>query len=434
MSPVSRGRKPKKSRKRPAGRPGSGQRSGAGGQRADPDWPTVLAHLRSRLRRGEEPTWFQPAIEEILDDAGVVLSADGPRALEETTSTMLGRQLRLAVRDELGGKFDWWLLEVIAALAEHARGELEAGSDGWEAPWRLLYGIASVAVPPLAFGATSALRSLVPHLLGVAPELSWLDALLEIAATGEVWKMRDAYGTRLAVIAGFTYPGGLDPSVFLFDIDACGVVTIANAGVHDDVAQAAAAWRRYAGEPAAGTEPWPVTTADDLVCLVQADQDEMEVDGDESDSALDNWFRALRRGIDVADAWKRRGTPLPAWKSLYGDADPEPTVAAFTTWYTARHGEPPDVEAADLLAGEWLDGCLPEARHGASPHRVRYFREVMGDWTTDPVTADAKSLFPDWIRWNCEQAGVSDRLTAMSVAAAEAQSVQFHQDGSACAP
>lgn len=32
---------------------------------------------------------------------------------------------------------------------------------------------------------------------------SWLFAATRIAATGEIWRMRDTYGTRYAVIAGF---------------------------------------------------------------------------------------------------------------------------------------------------------------------------------------------------------------------------------------
>jgi hypothetical protein len=38
--------------------------------------------------------------------------------------------------------------------------------------------------------------------------------------------------------------------VFLFDIDACGFIEIVHAGVFDDVAQAATAWRALVGDTA----------------------------------------------------------------------------------------------------------------------------------------------------------------------------------------
>ena len=83
--------------------------------------------------------------------------------------------------------------------------------------------------------------------------------------------MRDAYGARIALIAGFSYPDGVDRSVFLFDIDACGFVEIAHAGVFDDVPQAATAWRALVGDTADSAQPERVETAERLLCLVHCD-------------------------------------------------------------------------------------------------------------------------------------------------------------------
>src|SRR6476619_6610173 len=90
-----------------------------------------------------------------------------------------------------------------------------------------------------------------------------------IGATGELWRMRDVYGARFAVIAGFSYPDDTDRSVFLFDIDACGLVNLVRAGVFDDLEEAAASWRATVGEAADHATPAPVETADQLSCLVQ---------------------------------------------------------------------------------------------------------------------------------------------------------------------
>ncbi|WP_066069950.1 hypothetical protein [Frankia sp. EI5c] len=434
MSPVSRGRKSKKSnRKRPPGRPGAGSpqravelRAGATARGAP--WPAPP-------RAAEIPDWFLPAIDETLAEADVVLAADGPRALEEATSLLLGAQLRRAAGEdeEAAGWFDWWLVELIGGLAARIRGELGRGGAEWEAPWRLLFGIASIAVPSLASRALAAAGGLLRDVAKESDQPAWLHDLADIAATGEVWLMRDAYGTRLAVIASFAYPRAQDPSVFLFDVDACGAIVVVNAGCYDEVSQAAAAWRSLAGESAAGAQPRPVTSADELLCLVHVEDDDVYLGECASDSALDNWYRVMRRLIDLEDALAKRGRPLPARKSLFGGRDTAPTVAAFTAWSVDRHGRPPEAAAVEALAGEWFDGCLPGAEHSASPHRVRYFREVLGDGPS--VTVAAKALLPDWVRWNCERAGLPEHLAGPAVvAAAEAPPREFTRDGGACAP
>ena len=84
----------------------------------------------------------------------------------------------------------------------------------------------------------------------MAGQPDWLPLLPKIAAAGDVLEMHDAYGTRFAVIARFRYPGAVDEHMFLFDIDACGEIVLAGAGVFDDVEQAANAWREPLGEAA----------------------------------------------------------------------------------------------------------------------------------------------------------------------------------------
>ncbi|MCK9900619.1 hypothetical protein CC117_20845 [Parafrankia colletiae] len=429
---MSRGRKPKKSsKKRSPGRPGSGQPRRAAGARAGAT--ARDAPGSEPLRAEETPGWFLPAIDETLAGADVVLAADGPRALEEATSLLLGRQLRRAVDEDAVGWFDWWLVELVGGLAVRIRGELGRGGAGWEAPWRLLFGIASIAVPSLASRALAAARGLLADVVRAADQPGWLHEMAEIAATGEVWQMRDAYGTRLAVIAGFAYPETKDPSVFLFDVDACGDILVVNAGCYDEVSQAAAAWRSLAGESADGAQLRPVTSADELLCLVHADKDDLYLSGRESDSALDNWYRVMRRLVDLEVALAKRGMPLPARTSLFGGHDTAPTIAAFTAWSIDRHGQPPETAAVEALAGEWFDGCLPGAEQAASPHRVRYFQELMGDWVDGEVTTAAKALLPDWVRWNCERAGTPEHLAALSIAAAEAEPAPFDRSGSSCA-
>lgn len=237
------------------------------------------------------------------------------------------------------------------------------------------------------------------------------------------------------MIAGFRYPDGLDPAVFLFDIDACGLADIVNAGVYDDVIHAAAAWREFAGTSARDAEPVPVHSAADLVPLVHADRGGEIFQGNESDSALNNWFRVDRRVHELAAALRRRGTPLPAETSLYRGINPDPLASTFAAWYTGRHGTPPDTEALSALAYHWIEGRLPATWHAASPHRVRHIRNLIGDWADDPVTKEVLALLPDWIRWQAEQTNLPEHLLTPALAAAEATLDQPEPDlGAPCMP
>jgi len=431
VSPVSRGRKPKKNTKNKKRR-AVGRSAGGGGHGGQPEPPgSALAWSPRPAAFDEPPAWFTEASLAVLDGAGVALAARGPRELEQATVDLLGRQVRYAMREVRHGlRFESWFEEVAAVLAEHVQEDLvEGGGDAWEGSWWLLHGMTSIGSPALAWAARTALRDLtklagagpgaadpVPDIvLALRRQPAWLAQLPRIAATGEVWLLRDAYGCRFGVIAGMSYPDGVDPSVFLFDIDACGIVDLANAGAFDDVTRAAAAWRAMVGDTAGGAHPTPVQTADQLECLVHWDSGELAL-GWESDAALDNWFRARRRVHDVADALRGRGMPLPAHRSLY-NRDATPLAEAFTAWYDARHGTKPDAAAVEALAEEWLDGCLPGTEHAASPHRVRFLLETLtDDWIEDdPITVAVKPLLPDWVRWHGEQAGLPDDLVQRAV-------------------
>jgi hypothetical protein len=231
--------------------------------------------------------------------------------------------------------------------------------------------------------------------------------------------MRDGYGTRFGVIAGFSYPGGVDPSVYLLDLDACGLVRLAGAGVFDDMESAAASWRDQVGVSAEGVTP-AAATPESLTCLVYCEHEEEDVIGDESRTVMDNWFRAPRRIRDIDDALRERGVVLPEYSPRYRDIDVAPMADPFAMWYSERHGHEPVREAAEALAVEWLEGMLPGTEHSVSPHRSEHFRELIGDWLDDPVTDAVRALLPEWVRWNGEQAGVPAALIERAVSAASA--------------
>ncbi|HEX6468815.1 MAG TPA: hypothetical protein VF069_06925 [Streptosporangiaceae bacterium] len=423
--PVSRGRKSKKGGKKKNSRRSGGPLAGpSGGVRYGPGDP--LAPLRSLMGPPSRPAWFDQAIKNVLEQADDLVTSPGPRELEQATAELLGGELYQVVHDEdsTGLWFDWWFAELAEAAATRA-GEDRTGNSGRRGPWWLLHGLTAVGSPALRTKAQAALgRARNARRADASSEAEgpdWLGRLNKVGATGEVWSLRDAYGTRLAVVAGVDHTGGGDTSAFLFDIDACGMIELVGAGGFDDVEQAATAWRSAVGDTAAGASPTPVDKPDDLHCLVQWDSGEAGLKGDEPRGLLDNWFLARRRVHDIAVALRGRGMRLPEVRSLFIDLDTAPAAEAFTRWYEERHGTAPNQDVVQALAEEWLEGCLPSTEHAVSPHRVRHRLTLINDWQPDhPVTVGARSLLPEWARWHGEQSGLPEELVERSVAAADA--------------
>lgn len=371
MSPVSRGRKKKK-------------KSGAA--------PRPRSYGKLLRAASGRPRWFGPAIQGVLDGATALGSAAGPREVEQSTAELTGAELFRVLEAREGGlRFSVWFEELVGA----AQGvDADYGS-------RLLYGLAAIASPEQAEVCRKALQ-------GIADAPEGLDDLLHISATGEVLRMRDAYGTRFGVIAGFSY--GDTPVVYLFDIEGSEAVRLASAGVFDDVDQAAAAWRAEVGESADGVTPQPVGGPADLLCLTELAIGDLHIFGDESRVVMDNWFRAQRRVHDLADL-------LPPAASLY-DFDPTVMIAEFTAWYEDRRGAEPDPDAVASLAEQWMEGVLPETWYSVSPLRIRTQRALIGDWLPgDPVTLATQDLLPDWAAWLSERAKLPDHLRERVLAA-----------------
>jgi hypothetical protein len=396
VSPVSKGRKNKKR-----------------GPRRSGYQPAEPADVR------ELPSWFATSITAVLDKSDALLGATGPREAEQITCELLGEQLHRVVHGAARGLwFDWWFEELVDAAAARVRNVDDLGGE-----WLLLHGLAAVGSPALRSFA----RNRINNLLKVAKQRPgyarlprWLTTSHLVKATDEVWRMQNAYGTRFAVIAGMSYPHGTDPSVFLFDIDACGFITVVNAGAFDDVTQAATAWRALVGDTADGTEPVEVHSGEQLSCLAYAGTGDESVLGDETRERFDNWFRANRCAHDLADALKKSRRMWPQPVSLYEDLDIEPMATEFSGWYNNRHGGQPDQEAVEALAVEWIEGTLPETLYLISPHRIEFRRILIADgWSPeDPVTVAMKSLLREWTQWLGERSGLPaelvDRATAMS--------------------
>jgi hypothetical protein len=330
--------------------------------------------------------WFGPAIDAVLGGADAIAAARGPRELEQAVAELIGGELYRVLYET--GK-NLWFSEWFGELIEAARKRADR---------RLLYGLASMALPEHAAACRKA--------LGDEPaEPAWLDDLLNVTATGEVHQLRDTYGTRFGVIAEFSY--GTHPFAYLLDIDGSESVQLAGAGVYDDVDHAVKAWFAEVGDSAGDMAPHLVKDAGDLNCVAQLSQ---SIFGDESRQVMDNWFRAQRRVQDLAEVLATRGMPLPAAEYLF-DANITSMIAEFTAWYETRRGTQPDPGAVFDVAEQWTGGVLPETWYSVSPGRIATQLELISDWPRDdPMTIEVRSLLTDWVSWLSERANLPAHL------------------------
>ncbi len=175
------------------------------------------------------------------------------------------------------------------------------------------------------------LRSTIARIESESESLSdWPRSLMNIKATGEVWEMRDVYGTRLAVIAAYTYPG-----VYLFDVDLSGLPVLTDGRVYDDVEQATEAWRKKLGDEAGDAEPKAVTDTERL------------------ETAL-----------------KKRNPPLPPHRSFFDDSDPAEMAGS------GRAGRPSEPNRRL----RWWSGWSPRRRSNVGVCRSRCCSSTTTRW------------------------------------------------------
>ncbi|ACU34923.1 hypothetical protein [Actinosynnema mirum] len=359
------------------------------------------------------PNWFSAATATALAGSDALVAARGPLELEEATSLLLGERLveRTRVEGATGLRFTAWAREVADRAAEQVLAHSEDLSTGaWKGPWRLLHGMLSIGAPELASAAESAIERCAGELGAAGGVPSWLAVLGGVAPTGELWSLRDAHGTRGAVIAGYAYPDGVDRSVFLFDYDVTDfAVELPAPGAFPDVAAAEAAWRTSTGEQ---TVPLVEGVSPEVLAIVLAGGTVLldSVIGVETDQALRNWYRAQRRAQDLIALVRDRGVHLPA--PLPVEQQAARMAEEFTTWHHTRHGATPDDETVETLALDWVEKTAEGTHALVSPRRVECVREsIQADRDAGVPTMLAElSLLPEWAGWLAERAGLAEEL------------------------
>jgi hypothetical protein len=427
MSPVSRSRKPKKSKKKTGNRRSATPRSSTSvavppTSKFEPGWPQELAGQR------DEPEWWEASHDRVLDATVGLLAASGPRTLEQAVAELIGGELHASVlREESGLRLDTWGMRLVDRAAARASAPAESG-DARTGPVWLLHGLASFGSGGLATyakqRALAASRSLPGDLRHSLP--GWLSQQPE--ATGDVRVIRDVYGTRIGVLAGFRYPAEASPWVYLVDLDASGSVRLAGGGTFDDMDQAASAWRAAVGDSATGAVP-EAATGESLTCLVYYEHEEESLFGDESLAVMSEWYRAGLRGQEVMAAVAAHGISLPEHRYLFADIDYMSAARPFTDWYSSRHGHVPPEQPVQYLAEEWLEGMLPGTEHMVSPARSRFYRELIDDWQEGPERDAALDLLPEWVRWNGKESGVPALFLERAVSAATGNAADAEHEG-----
>lgn len=334
----------------------------------------------------------------ILDSAGELKTAAGPRELEQATAELVGAELHGMVHDDAGVHVELWF----RSLAADAAIRLLEGKAG-EGVRYLLHGLTAIG-PPGTVPATRQKLQQTKRVAGAEP--AWLQRMAKPKAGREAWRLEDRFGTRLAIVMEYAF--AKEPSVaYLFDVDACGLPRLAGAGVHDDVEAAAEAWRSAVGDTAAGAPLERVTSSSELRALAQLDfRTPM---GDETRNQADEWFRAERRIHDLATALRSTACPVPARRSFF-DEDSTPLVEEFTEWHTGAHGGPPDPELTEMVAQEWQDGILPQTTYCVSPERLAYQLAIIDDSYERETAAELRALLCRWSRWLGERDGLPEDL------------------------
>jgi hypothetical protein len=74
---------------------------------------SAFTAMQSLLGPPQRPAWFDSSNKAVLDRAGVVMAARGPRELEQATAELLGAEQHRVLREEREGMwFSWWFEEL----------------------------------------------------------------------------------------------------------------------------------------------------------------------------------------------------------------------------------------------------------------------------------------------------------------------------------
>ena len=331
-----------------------------------------------------------------------------------------------------------WLRALAEETGAALRAEVAQGADDWQKLWALLCGLALTAprTPVEAAGeAARSAREMLPDIkdpletaLAEAGKAAKLLANrgLEPGAgrpaegsrsAGEPLAARDAYGSRLLLMAPFSYDGGALDHWYAWDIDFCWIAVVVGAGAFASAEDALREWRDAVGPAASGSALSPCAagmTARLLAPCLQTGVLADVLEGLEPRELIREYYRLRRRARDLAGS-ADTGAGSPPFDVGHLDD-------AFLAWHTARHDDVPEAvaEAAGTVLSEWGPHDNPDERsfYACSPHRIEMAAHLIRDGYFADYANPALRLLPEWTQWCIEQSGLNGDAAARSREAA----------------
>ena len=331
-----------------------------------------------------------------------------------------------------------WLRALAEETGAALRAEIAQGADDWQKLWALLCGLALTAprTPVEAVSeAARSVREMFPDIkdpretaLAEAGKVAKLlaDRGLEPGAgrpaddsrpAGESLAARDAYGSRLLLMAPFSYDGGAPDHWYAWDIDLCWIAVVVGAGVFATAEDALGEWRDAVGPAASDAALSPCAagmTARLLAPCLQTGVLADMLQGLEPRELIREYYRLRRRARDLTGSADTGADSSPFDAGHLDDA--------FLGWYAARHDDVPEAvaEAAGTILSEWGPHENPDERsfYACSPHRIEMAAHLIREGCFADYANPALRLLPEWTEWCIEQSGLNGDAAARSRKAA----------------
>ncbi len=408
---------------------------------ADPD-RAAFRELAYRLAGGAPPEpWWPESHERVLARARALTWPSRLVDLETQACQIVGDEFYDRLQSpETGLHPVQWLRALAEETGAGLRAALARGADDWQKLWALLCGLALTAprTPTDALSKTVlSAREEFPDIRDpYETALAEADKVAKLLAnrgpepgvgcpadgsrpTGEPLVARDAYGSRILLVAPFGYDGGTPDHWYAWDIDLCWIAVVVSAGVFASAEDALREWRDAVGPAASGAALSPCAagmTARLLAPCLQTGFLANVLQGREPRELIHEFYRLRRRARDLtvsADADAGAGS---------SPFDAGHVHDAFLDWYAARHDDVPETaaEAIGTILGEWgpHENLDERSFYACSPHRLEMAAHLIREGYFADYANPALRLLPEWTEWCIEQVGLDEDAAARSREAA----------------
>jgi len=406
---------------------------------ADPD-RAAFRELAYRLAGGcPDAAWWRESHERILACARALTWPSRRVDRETQACQIVGDEFYDRLRSpETGLHPPQWVRALAEETGAALRAELAQGADDWQKLWALLCGLALMVpwTPAEAVSETApSVREMFPEIkdphettLAEADKVAKLlaDRGLEPGAgrpaggsrpAGEPLAARDAYGSRLLLMAPFSYDGGAPDHWYAWDIDLCWIAVVVGAGVFASAEDALREWRDAVGPAASGAALSPCAagmTARLLAPCLQTGVLANMLQGREPRELIREYYRLRRRARDLTGS-ADTGAGSPPFDAGH-------VHDAFLDWHATRHDDVPEAvaEAVGTILGEWGPPENPDERSfcACSPHRIEMAAHLIREGYFADYANPALRLLPEWTEWCIEQSGLNGGAATRSREAA----------------